>query len=209
MHIGPVELKSPLLLAPIAGYCDLPFRILCREMGGVGIAYTDLLNSRALLAGAEKSIKLAQTNGLDQPVGMQLYGNAQDPLPEAAIWAIDHGARVIDINMGCPVDKVAKKNGGSLLLRDCPSTLQLVDKIITAVDRHARGRVPVTAKIRLGWDDDSIVGPSLARDLESAGIAAVTRARKNDGATIQRSGELAGDRRGRRGGPFDPGDRKR
>ena len=174
MHIGPVELKSPLLLAPIAGYCDMPFRILCREMGGVGIAYTDLLNSRALLAGAEKSIKLAQTNGLDQPVGMQLYGNAQDPLPEAAIWAIDHGARVIDINMGCPVDKVAKKNGGSLLLRDCPSTLQLVDKIITAVDRHAQGRVPVTAKIRLGWDDDSIVGPSLARDLESAGIAAVT-----------------------------------
>ena len=120
MKIGPVELKSPLLLAPIAGYCDLPFRILCREMGGVGIAYTDLLNSRALLAGAEKSIKLAQTNGLDQPVGMQLYGNAEDPLPEAAIWAIDHGARVIDINMGCPVDKVAKKNGGSLLLRDCP-----------------------------------------------------------------------------------------
>lgn len=174
MHLGPVHLKTPLLLAPIAGYCDLPFRILCRELGGVGIAYTDLLNSRALLAGVQKSLNLAQTNGMDQPVGMQLYGNSEDPLPEAALWAIDHGARVIDINMGCPVDKVAKKNGGSLLLRDCPSTLRLVDRIISAVDRHSSGRVPVTAKIRLGWDEGSIVGPSLARDLEKAGIAAVT-----------------------------------
>ena len=174
MNIGPVHLESPLLLAPIAGYCDLPFRILCRELGGVGIAYTDLLNSRAILAGVPKSMNLAQTNGLDQPVGMQLYGNSEDPLPEAALWAIDNGARVIDINMGCPVDKVAKKNGGSLLLRDCPSTLLLVDRIITAVDRHSGGKVPVTAKIRLGWDRDSIVGPTLARDLERAGIAAVT-----------------------------------
>ena len=174
MNLGPVKLETPLLLAPIAGYCDLPFRILCRELGGLGIAYTDLLNSRALLSGVPKSVNLAQTNALDQPVGMQLYGNSEDPLPEAALWAIDRGARVIDINMGCPVDKVAKKNGGSLLLRDCPSTLRLVERIISAVDRHAAGRVPVTAKIRLGWDEDSIVGPRLARDMERCGIAAVT-----------------------------------
>lgn len=174
MQIGPHTLKTPLLLAPIAGHCDRSFRILCRELGGVGIAYTDLLNSRAIVAGVSRSLKLAATHALDQPLGMQLYGNSEDPLPEAALWAIDHGAQVIDINMGCPVDKIAKKNGGSLLLRDCCSTLHLVDRIIAAVDRYSNGRIPVTAKIRLGWDDNTIVGPTLARDLEKAGIAAVT-----------------------------------
>jgi nifR3 family TIM-barrel protein len=187
MKIGSLTLETPLLLAPIAGHCDIAFRILCRELGGVGIAYTDLINARSILAGAPKSRYIAATNGMDQPLGMQLYGNASDPLPEAAVWAIDNGARVIDINMGCPVDKVAKKNGGSLLLRDCCSTVNLVERIIDAVDRHGAGRIPVTAKIRLGWDEDHLVGPRLARDLEEAGIAAVT---VHGRTTVQRfSGE--------------------
>jgi nifR3 family TIM-barrel protein len=105
---------------------------------------------------------------------MQLYGNAEDPLPEAARWAIQNGAQLIDINMGCPVDKVAKKNGGSLLLRDCASTLGLVEKVLAAVESESNGAVPLTAKIRLGWDDDSIVGPTLARNLERVGVSAVT-----------------------------------
>jgi len=188
MKIGTLDLETPLLLAPIAGYCDLPFRILCREIGGVGIAYTDLLNPRSLLAGVPKALYLAATCEEDRPLGMQLYGNGEDPLPEAAIWAIDHGARVIDINMGCPVDKVAKKNGGSLLLRDCPSTVRLVEKIIAAVERHAGGRIPVTAKIRLGWDPEHLVGPRLARDLESAGIAAIT---VHGRTTVQKFGGTA------------------
>ena len=174
LRIGPVTLETPLLLAPIAGHCDLPFRILCREQGGVGIAYTDLLNCHALLRGTPRSLDLAATNGLDQPCGMQLYGNWTDPLPEAAVWAIEHGARVIDINMGCPVDKVAKRNGGSLLLCQVQDTVKLAERIVQAVDRHSQGRVPVTAKIRLGWDPERFVGPQLARDLERAGIAAVT-----------------------------------
>jgi nifR3 family TIM-barrel protein len=174
LRIGPVELSSPLLLAPIAGHTDLAFRILCREQGGVGIAYTDLLNSRALLRGAEKSIQLAATAPADAPCGMQLYGNWDDPLPEAACWAVDHGAAVVDINMGCPVDKVAKKNGGSLLLCDAGNTVKLAERIVKAVERHSGGRVPVTAKMRLGWDPEHFVAPQLARDLEQAGIAAVT-----------------------------------
>lgn len=174
LRIGPLTLETPLLLAPIAGHCDLPFRILCRELGGVGLASTDLLNSRAILKSSQKTFELAATNGLDQPCGMQLYGNASDPLPEAALWAIDHGARLIDINMGCPVDKVAKKNGGSLLLCDVPSTVALASRIVEAVDRHSAGRVPVTAKMRLGWDPEHRVAPALARALEDAGIAAVT-----------------------------------
>ena len=174
LSIGSLQLDSAVLLAPIAGHTDLAFRLLCRELGGVGCAYSDLLNSRAVLAGTEKSMTLASTAPGDEPFGMQLYGAPHDPLPEAACWAIDHGAVVVDINMGCPVDKVAKKNGGSLLLRDCPSTINLVERIIKAVDQHSNGRIPVTAKVRLGWDDDSIVAPRLARDLESAGIALVT-----------------------------------
>lgn len=174
LAIGPLRLASPLLLAPIAGHCDLPFRILCREQGGVGLASTDLLNCRAILKETPRTRELAATNGLDQPCGMQLYGNSDDPLPEAAIWAIDHGAALIDINMGCPVDKVAKRNGGSLLLCDVASTVKLAARIVDAVHRHSNGRVPVTAKMRLGWDPERKVAPGLARDLESAGIAAVT-----------------------------------
>ena len=174
LRIGSLSLETPLLLAPIAGHCDLAFRILCREQGGVGLASTDLLNSRAILNGSARTLELAATNDFDSPCGMQLYGNDQDPLPEAACWAIDHGAKLIDINMGCPVDKVAKKHGGSLLLRDCASTQRLTERIVEAVRKHSGDRVPVTAKMRLGWDREHFVAPKLARDLEQIGIQAVT-----------------------------------
>ena len=174
LKIGPLTLNSPLLLAPIAGHCDLSFRMICREQGGVGLASTDLLNSRAILNGSPRTLELAATNEFDSPCGMQLYGNASDPLPEAACWAIDHGAKLIDINMGCPVDKVAKKHGGSLLLRDCASTQRLTERIVEAVRKHSGGTVPVTAKMRLGWDREHFVAPTLARDLASIGIQAVT-----------------------------------
>ena len=174
LRIGPVQLGSKMLLAPIAGHTDLAFRVLCREQGGVGIAYTDLLNSHAILRETRRTLDLAKTNESDRPCGMQLYGNSTDPLPEAARWAVDHGAQVVDINMGCPVDKVAKKNGGSLLLRDCGNTTLLAARIVQAVERHSGGRVPVTAKMRLGWDPEHMVAPILARQLADVGIAAVT-----------------------------------
>lgn len=170
-RIGSVPLKTPLLLAPMAGYCDLPFRILCRELGGVGLASTDLLNSHSILRGCATARRLAATCEQDQPLCMQLYGNSSDPLPEAARWAVDNGAVIIDINMGCPVDKVAKKNGGSLLLCDVDSTVRLAERIVNAV---APLNVPVTAKLRLGWDRSRIVAPQLAAKLENVGIAAVT-----------------------------------
>jgi len=175
LAIGPVRLQTPLLLAPMAGHCDLAFRLLCRELGGVGLASTDLLNSHSLLRGSETALKLAATAPGDQPLCMQLYGNAEDPLPDAARWAVDHGAVVVDINMGCPVDKVCKKNGGSLLLCDVDSTVRLAERIVKAVEsRGTSGGVPVTAKVRLGWDRSRIIAPTLARRLESIGIQAVT-----------------------------------
>lgn len=174
LRIGPLDLATPVLLAPIAGHCDLAFRLLCRELGGVGLASTDLLNCHAVLRETRRSLDLARSHPDDQPLCIQLYGNSSDPLPEAGAWAVDHGAAVVDINMGCPVDKVAKRNGGSLLLCDPESTVRLAERVVESVRRASGGRVPVTAKIRLGWDESSIVAPGLAAALERAGIAAVT-----------------------------------
>ena len=112
LRIGPVQLRTNLLLAPIAGYCDLAFRTICREWGGLGLACTDLLSPQGLLRGTATSLDLAQTNEFDKPVGMQLYGGDPAIMAEGALWAKAHGATIIDINMGCPVDKVTKKDGG-------------------------------------------------------------------------------------------------
>ena len=171
LKIGPVQLDSPLLLAPMAGQFDLAFRILCRELGGVGMASTDLLNSHSLLRGSPTALKLAASDPADQPLCMQLYGNKDDPLPDAAKWAVDHGASVIDINMGCPVDKVCKKHGGSLLLCDVSGTVKLAQRIVRAVQADG---IPVTAKVRLGPDRSKIVAPELAHRLEGVGIQAIT-----------------------------------
>jgi nifR3 family TIM-barrel protein len=174
LSIGPVRLSTNLLLAPIANYCDLAFRIVCREMGGLGLACTDLLSPHGLLRGTAQSLDLARTNDADKPVGMQLYGAETDIMCEGARWAVDHGATVVDINMGCPVDKVTKKNGGSMLLCRPDNTVKMAAAIVEAVRAASGGRVPVTAKMRLGWDSTCIVAPSLARELEKVGIAAVT-----------------------------------
>ncbi len=174
LTIGAVTLRSNLLLAPIAGYCDLAFRIVCREQGGLGLACTDLLSPHGLLRGSMHSLDLAATNELDKPLCMQLYGAEGEILAEGARWAVDHGATVIDINMGCPVDKVTKKNGGSMLLCDPCATVHLAEMVVRAAERASAGRVPVTAKMRLGWDNERFVAPRLARDLAGAGIQLVT-----------------------------------
>ena len=151
LQIGPVRLESNLMLAPIAGWSDLAWRITCRELGGVGLACTDLLSPHGLLAGGEKSLDLARTNDLDQPVGMQLYGSDRALLADAAKWCADHGATVVDINMGCPVDKVTKKDGGSKLMCDIPRTVRTAEAIRDALPGH----IPLTAKMRLGWDEEA------------------------------------------------------
>ncbi|MBL0927139.1 MAG: tRNA-dihydrouridine synthase [Phycisphaerales bacterium] len=174
LEIGPVRLATNLLLAPIAGYCDLAFRVVCRGLGGLGLASTDLLSPQGLLRGTATSLDLAQTNSIDRPLCMQLYGADADILADGALWAVDHGATTIDINMGCPVDKVTKKNGGSMLLCNPCGTVKMAERMVSVVSARTGGRVPVTAKMRLGWSEDRIVAPRLARDLEGVGIAAVT-----------------------------------
>lgn len=169
LAIGPVRLATNLLLAPIAGYCDLSYRLVARSCGGVGMACTDLLCPEGVLRETRRSMELAATCPEDSPLCMQLYGSDVERLCEAARWAEDRGAHVIDINMGCPVDKITKRDGGSKLLCDPDRTLRLVDKVIGSL-RHT----PLTAKLRLGWDDSCIVAPSLAARLENAGIQLIT-----------------------------------
>ncbi len=171
LRIGPVQLDTNLLLAPIAGYCDLAFRLACRSQGGVGLACTDLLSPQGLLRGRATSLDLARTNDQDKPVGMQLYGSDPDIMAEGALWAVQHGATVVDINMGCPVDKVTKKDGGSRLL--C-----IPDTAVTIARTCARVLepfgVPLTCKMRLGWFDDQPVATWLAPRLIDAGAQAIT-----------------------------------
>ncbi len=169
MHIGNVKLDTPVFLAPMAGIADLPFRLLCRELGGVGLAGSELLNARAIVQGRDAICNKALPPLEDSPLSVQLYGALDDPLPEAAAWAVNKGAKIIDINMGCPVDKVCKKNGGSLLLKTPRRTAMLAKEIVQACDG-----VPVTAKIRLGWEEGELTAPDIAKRLENAGIAAIT-----------------------------------
>jgi nifR3 family TIM-barrel protein len=169
LHIGPLRLATNLLLAPIAGYCDLAFRLVARSWGGVGLACTDLLCPEGVLRENKRSMELAATCPEDSPLCMQLYGGNVDRLCEAAMWAEDRGAHVIDINMGCPVDKITKKDGGSKLLCNPDHTLTMVEKVKSCL-RHT----PLTCKLRLGWDDTSIVAPYLAARLEETGVSLVT-----------------------------------
>ena len=173
LKIGPVTLESNLMLAPIAGYCDLAWRITCRELGGVGLACTDLLSPHGLLRGNQESLDLARTNEFDKPIGMQLYGADPKLMAEGAIWAADHGATVVDINMGCPVDKVVKKDGGSKLMCDVPGAVRIAEAIRGALPDH----IPLTAKMRLGWDEQAVddrCAETLACKLTDVGCVGIT-----------------------------------
>jgi nifR3 family TIM-barrel protein len=169
LKIGNFTPATPLLLAPVAGYTDLAFRLVARSCGAVGLACTELLCPEGILRQTAASVRIAQTNEADAPLCVQLYGANVESLCEAARWAQDQGAAVVDINMGCPVDKVTKFNGGSKLMCDPGRTVRMVERV-RAVLTHT----PLTAKMRLGWDETCLNAPLLARSLEEAGVEAVT-----------------------------------
>ncbi len=171
LRIGRVDLATNLLLAPIAGYCDLAFRLVCREQGGVGLACTDLLSPQGLLRGTATSLDLARTSAEDSPVGMQLYGGDPGIMAEGALWAVQHGASVVDINMGCPVDKVTKKDGGSKLLCIPETAVEITRSCARVLEPLG---VPLTCKMRLGWFDEQPVAEWLAPRLIDAGAQAIT-----------------------------------
>jgi nifR3 family TIM-barrel protein len=167
MRIGSLTLKSNLFLSPLAGYTNLPFRLVVREVGGVGLCTTDLVNARSLLEKNPKALKLIETREADSPLAVQLFGSVPEEMRDAAIVLENLGVQSIDINMGCPVKKVVKVGGGSAMMTELDKTSALVKKMVDAV------KIPVTAKMRLGWDDDNLTAPDLARALEDVGVAAI------------------------------------
>ena len=167
VQIGSLQLESNLFLSPLAGYTNLPFRLVVREIGGVGLCTTDLVNARSLLEKNPKAFKLIETSAADAPLAVQLFGSVPEEMRDAAIYLESIGVHSIDINMGCPVKKVVKIGGGSAMMTALDKTSALVKGMVNAV------KIPVTVKMRLGWDDDNLTAPDLARALEDVGVAAV------------------------------------
>jgi nifR3 family TIM-barrel protein len=167
LAFGSLELATPLLLSPLAGYTNLPFRLVIRELGSVGLCTTDLVNARSLLEKNHKALKLIETTAADTPLAVQLFGSVAAEMTEAARVLEQRGVASVDINMGCPVRKVCQVGGGSAMMTELGRTAALVHGMVRAV------KIPVTCKMRLGWDDDNLTAPDLARALEEAGAAAI------------------------------------
>ncbi len=167
MRIGPHTLSSNLFLSPLAGYTNLPMRLTVRELGGLGWATTDLVNARSLIERNRTALRLVESCAEDRPLAIQLFGSVPEEMRDAAVICEELGAQSVDINMGCPVKKVVKIGGGSAMMTELDKTAALVRGMIAAV------KIPVTAKMRLGWDDENLTAPDLARVLEDTGVAAI------------------------------------
>jgi nifR3 family TIM-barrel protein len=186
LHYGALRLPTRWLLSPLAGFTNLPFRRIVRSLGGLGLATTDLVNARALLSGSEKTAELTATCAEDTPLAVQIFGAEPEIMAEAARQLEGRGIASIDINMGCPVNKVTKTGSGASLMCQRDQTLELVERVVKAV------QVPVTVKMRLGWDAQNITAPFFARAFEQVGVAAIaihgrTRAQGFSGA-VDRQG---------------------
>jgi tRNA-dihydrouridine synthase B len=166
MHIGPYHLKNNLIVAPMAGVTDRPFRQLCKTMGA-GMAVSEMVASNSLLRGSAKTRRRANHDGEVDPISVQIAGADPRMLADAARYNVDEGAQIIDINMGCPAKKVCNVMAGSALLRDEPLVGRILDAVVAAVS------VPVTLKIRTGWDRGNRNALSVARTAERAGIKAL------------------------------------
>src|SRR5215470_762469 len=143
MRFGPLTLASRLFLSPLAGYTNLPFRLTIRELGGLGLATTDLVNARSLLEKNPKALKLIETSPADRPLAVQLFGSVLEEMRDAAVYLESLGVASVDINMGCPVRKVCRVGGGSAMMTELEKTAKLVENMVKSV------KIPVTAKMRL------------------------------------------------------------
>ena len=166
MQIGPYKLRNNLVVAPMAGVTDRPFRMLCKKLGA-GYAVSEMVTSNSLLYGSEKTLRRANHEGEVEPISVQIAGSDPKMLADAARYNVDHGAQVIDINMGCPAKKICNVMAGSALLKDEPLVSQILKAVVAAVD------VPVTLKIRTGWDKQNRNAVAVARMAEDIGVQAL------------------------------------
>ncbi len=167
MDLAALLRSNPLVLAPMAGITDLPYRIICREMGA-GLVYSEMVSAEALTRSQKRTFAMLATDPRERPVVFQLFGCNPESMAGAARILSERDIDFIDINMGCPVPKVLRSGSGAALLRDIDLARRIMLSVVQA------SRVPVTVKIRLGWDAKNIIAHDLARTAEEAGIAAVT-----------------------------------
>src|SRR5436305_6878748 len=167
IQIGPLRIETPVILAPMTGVTDRPFRRIVKRYGA-GLTVTEMIASQAMIRETRQSLQKAAWDPIEAPVSMQLAGCAPAEMAEAAKLNEDRGAAIIDINMGCPVKKVVNGEAGSALMRDLPLAAKLIDATVKAVN------VPVTLKTRMGWDHNSLNAPELARIAEDLGVQMVT-----------------------------------
>ena len=166
MQIGPYKLRNNLVVAPMAGVTDRPFRMLCKKLGA-GYAVSEMVTSNSLLYGSAKTLRRANHDGEVEPISVQIAGADPKMLAEADKYNVDHGAQIIDINMGCPAKKICNVMAGSALLKDEPLVSQILKAVVNAVN------VPVTLKIRTGWDKHNRNAVTVAKMAEELGVQAL------------------------------------
>jgi nifR3 family TIM-barrel protein len=168
MKIGDVPLPSPLVVSPMAGMTDTAFRRLVKRQGGCGLVVSEMVSSEGLVRGIDRTLEYAEYTEEERPVSIQIFGGDPERMAEAARVVEGMGADIVDVNMGCPVPKIAKHHAGCSLMRDPAHAATIVRAMAGAV------RIPVTVKMRKGWDDTDLSAPDLARRVEDAGAAAIT-----------------------------------
>lgn len=167
LKIGNVELENNLILAPMAGVTNLPFRVICKEIGNPGMVCTEMASSRAMFHNDQKTKRLFNTIGEKRPISFQIFGSDEESMEYATKYMSDF-ADIIDVNMGCPAPKVVKNGDGSRLLLDLDKVKSILERVVKA------SSVPVTVKIRKGWDKDHIVAVEVAKIAEEVGVSAIT-----------------------------------
>jgi tRNA-dihydrouridine synthase B len=167
IHIGPIQIDCPVVLAPMTGVTDLPFRRLVRRFGS-GLNVSEMIASQAMILETRQSLQKCAWDPVEEPISMQLAGCTPKEMGQAAALNEQRGAAIIDINMGCPVKKVVNGDAGSALMRDLPLAASLIEATVKAVS------VPVTVKMRMGWDNGSLNAPELAHIAEDLGAKLIT-----------------------------------
>jgi len=167
MKIGSIELTSPLVVSPMAGMTDTAFRRLVKRHGGCGLVVSEMVSSEGLVRGQDRTLEYAEYTEEERPVSIQIFGGEPERMAEAARVVEGMGADIVDINMGCPVPKVAKHNAGCSLMREPAHAARIVEAMVKAV------AIPVTVKMRKGWNDEEVSAADVARRVEDAGAAAI------------------------------------
>jgi tRNA-dihydrouridine synthase B len=167
MKIGNVHLDSPFVVSPMAGMTDTAFRRLVKRQGGCGLVVSEMVSSEGLVRGIDRTLEYAEYTEEERPVSIQIFGGEPAKMAEAARVVERMGANIVDVNMGCPVPKIARHNAGCSLMREPAHAAEIIAAMVKAVG------IPVTVKMRKGWDEGEVNAPELARRVEGAGASAI------------------------------------